>query len=182
MFRKKKKENKTLWRAWKFNLRWFTVEAARVRFLVRSNVLWDWIKQIFLPFFYLLPFLKRKKKYLFTLRGLNFAVFAVFIKKFISTRNRLKWGQPRNLIHAKFNFWTAFFSRFLKGLHEEKNTSSNTLYTSTVLTKKNSNISWIWCFWNWVWGFFRRLFVCRYCPRFFLMLYSLLLSPQRKVD
>ena len=41
-----------------------------------------------------------------TLRGLNFAVFAVFDKnrKIKSTRNRLKWGQPRNLIHAKFNF------------------------------------------------------------------------------
>ena len=32
-----------------------------------------------------------------TLRGLNFA----WIK---STRKTLKWGQPRNLIHAKFNF------------------------------------------------------------------------------
>ena len=91
-------------------------------------------------------------------------------KKIISTRNRLKWGQPRNLIHAKFNFWTAFFSRFLKGLHEEKNTSSNTLYTSTVLTTKKFEYLLNLMLLELVLRLFRRLFVCRYCPRFFLML------------
>ena len=124
-----------------------------------------------------------------TLRGLNFAVdknfavFAVFDKnrEIKSTRNTLKWSQPRNLIHAKFNFWTAFFHVswrvYMKIVYPPL-----TLFTLLLLTKKIEYLLNLMLLEVGLLPFLAAFCLCRYCPRLFLTLYSWLPSSQRKVD